>query len=73
MARPVAERGERREEPAGEVEQDGERRLALAMPEWSGSTPIVWNDHVFLNVAEGNDMFLWAIDRNKGTVRWKGC
>ena len=43
----------------------------LAMPEWSGSTPIVWGDYVFLNVAEGNEMFLWALDRNKGTLRWK--
>ena len=25
----------------------------LAMPERSGSTPIVWGDHVFLNVGEG--------------------
>jgi hypothetical protein len=23
----------------------------LAMPEWSGSTPIIWRDRIFLNVA----------------------
>jgi outer membrane protein assembly factor BamB len=43
----------------------------LAMPSWSGSTPIVWGDYIFLNVAEGADLFLWALDRTKGTVRWK--
>ena len=43
----------------------------LAMPSWSGSTPIVWGDYIFLNVAEGTDLFLWALDRTKGTVRWK--
>jgi outer membrane protein assembly factor BamB len=43
----------------------------LAMPAWSGSTPIVWGDRIFLNVADGNDLFLWAVDRGKGTVLWK--
>jgi outer membrane protein assembly factor BamB len=43
----------------------------LAMPERSGSTPIVWGDHVFLNVGEGASLALWAINRSNGTVRWK--
>ena len=43
----------------------------LPLPELSGATPIVWNDRVFLNVAEGGNLFLWAVDRNKGTVLWK--
>jgi outer membrane protein assembly factor BamB len=43
----------------------------LAMPERSGSTPIVWGDHVFLNVGEGSNLALWAIDRTNGTLRWK--
>jgi outer membrane protein assembly factor BamB len=43
----------------------------LALPTWSGSTPIVWGDHVFLNVAENGRLFLWAIDRNKGLPLWK--
>jgi outer membrane protein assembly factor BamB len=42
-----------------------------ALPMRSGATPIVWRDHVFLNVAEGGELFLWALDRNTGTVRWK--
>ena len=43
----------------------------LAMPERSGATPIVWGDHVFLNVGEGSDLSFWAVDRTRGTVRWK--
>ena len=43
----------------------------LAMPEWSGSTPIIWGDRIFLNVAEGNDLFLWCVDRTKALMLWK--
>jgi outer membrane protein assembly factor BamB len=43
----------------------------LAMPERSGSTPIVWGDHVFLNVGEGSNLALWSLDRASGAVRWK--
>jgi outer membrane protein assembly factor BamB len=49
----------------------------LDLPAWSGSTPIVWGDRIFLNVAEdlrqrqGDNLFLWCVDRNKGTVLWK--
>ena len=43
----------------------------LALPEWSGSTPIIWRDRIFLNVAEGNDLYLWCVDRTKGTMLWK--
>ncbi|HJQ69841.1 MAG TPA: PQQ-binding-like beta-propeller repeat protein [Blastocatellia bacterium] len=43
----------------------------LSMPAFSGSTPIIWGDRIFLNVAEGDDLFLWAVDRNKPTVLWK--
>ena len=43
----------------------------LAMPSWSGATPIVWDERIFLNVAEGNDLYLWCVDRNKPTVIWK--
>ena len=43
----------------------------LAMPDRSGSTPIVWGERVFLNVAEGDDLSLWCVDRSKGAVVWK--
>ena len=43
----------------------------LAMTEHSGSTPIVWGEHVFLSAGEGSELSIWAIDRSRGTVRWK--
>jgi outer membrane protein assembly factor BamB len=46
----------------------------LAMPSRSGATPIVWNDHIFLNVATAmrdGDLELWAVDRKKGEPLWK--
>jgi outer membrane protein assembly factor BamB len=42
-----------------------------ALPMRSGASPIVWRDHIFLNVAESGELFLWALDRNTGAVRWK--
>jgi outer membrane protein assembly factor BamB len=43
----------------------------LAMPARSGSTPIVWERHVFLSVGDGDELWLWAVDRDAGTVLWK--
>jgi len=43
----------------------------LKTPEYSGSTPIVWGDHVFLNVGDGNELWFWDVDRTTGVVRWK--
>ncbi|PYR56787.1 MAG: pyrrolo-quinoline quinone, partial [Acidobacteria bacterium] len=49
----------------------------LAMPAWSGSTPIVWGNRIFLNVAddlksrEAVTLHLWCVDRDKGTVLWR--
>ena len=49
----------------------------LALPAWSGSTPVVWGDRIFLNVAEdlkirtGDNLHLWCVDRARGTVLWK--
>jgi outer membrane protein assembly factor BamB len=43
----------------------------LALPEWSGSTPIVWNDRIFLNVAEQQSLSLMAVDRSSGKPLWK--
>ena len=47
----------------------------LPMPGRSGSTPIIWGEHIFLNVgtADGSgDLELWALDRNSGRTLWKG-
>ncbi|MEZ5288536.1 MAG: PQQ-binding-like beta-propeller repeat protein, partial [Vicinamibacterales bacterium] len=45
----------------------------LALPQWSGATPIIWDDTIFLNVAEADldTLSLWAVDRGTGEVRWK--
>jgi outer membrane protein assembly factor BamB len=43
----------------------------LALPGLSGSTPVVWRDRIFLNVAEGDDLYLWSVDRTKGALVWK--
>jgi outer membrane protein assembly factor BamB len=43
----------------------------VAMPGLSGSTPIIWRNHIFLNVADNGNLFLWALDKNKGEVLWK--
>jgi outer membrane protein assembly factor BamB len=49
----------------------------LQLPAWSGSTPIVWGDRVFLNVAEdlkmrdGDNLHLWCVNRATGAVLWK--
>lgn len=43
----------------------------VTMPSWSGSTPIIWRNHIFLNVADNGNLFLWAVDKTKGEVLWK--
>ncbi len=43
----------------------------LPMPAWSGSTPIIWGDRIFLNVADGGNLYLWSVDRTDGSILWK--
>jgi outer membrane protein assembly factor BamB len=49
----------------------------LAMPAWSGSTPIVWGSRIFLNVAddlkssEAATLHLWCVDRDRGAIVWQ--
>ena len=50
----------------------------LPMPALSGSTPIVWGDRIFLNVADAlpdsgtkPSLHLWCVDRVKGTLLWQ--
>jgi outer membrane protein assembly factor BamB len=43
----------------------------LPMPSWTGSTPIVFGDRIYLNVADGPSTFLWSVNRADGSVRWK--
>jgi len=43
----------------------------FALPDLSGSTPIIWNDRIFLNVADGTELYLVCVDRYRGTELWK--
>ena len=46
----------------------------LPLPAYSGSTPIIWGDTIFLNVATAANsgaLELWAIDRRTQSVAWK--
>ncbi|HXG90411.1 MAG TPA: PQQ-binding-like beta-propeller repeat protein [Vicinamibacterales bacterium] len=45
----------------------------LALPQWSGATPVIWGNTVFLNVAEadGDQLSLWAVSRTNGDILWK--
>jgi len=43
----------------------------LTLPSWTGATPIIWGERIFLNVADGDNLFLWCIDRTKGEPVWK--
>lgn len=46
----------------------------LPLPAYSGSTPIIWGDMIFLNVATGantGELELWAVDRRTQDVAWK--
>ena len=43
----------------------------LPMPAWSGSTPVIWRDRIFLNVADADALYLWCVDKTKGAVLWK--
>jgi outer membrane protein assembly factor BamB len=46
----------------------------LPLPAYSGSTPIIWGDMIFLNVATGPNtgvLELWAVDRRTRSVAWK--
>jgi outer membrane protein assembly factor BamB len=54
--------------------QDKNIAWKLPLPAYSGATPIIWGETIFLNVATANDsgsLELWAVDRSKGTATWK--
>ena len=43
----------------------------VPMPGLSGSTPIIWRDRIFLNVADGDNLSLWCVNKTNGDVLWK--
>ncbi len=53
--------------------QDENIAWKLPLPEWSGSTPAIWGDLIFLNVAQGDALSVWCVDRKGPTVLWKGA
>ena len=57
------------------AEWDTEKNVAwkVEMPAWSGSTPIIWEDSIFLNISvDGTSSIeLWRLDRRNGNIIWK--
>src|SRR6185503_7252790 len=55
------------------VKCTGEENVSwkVPMPGYSGSTPIIWRDRIFLNVADGDNLFLWCLNKTNGEVLWK--
>ena len=43
----------------------------LPLPARSGSTPVIWGDRIFINVAENGSLYLWCVDRKGPQVEWK--
>jgi len=46
----------------------------LPLPAYSGSTPIIWGERIFLSVATASNsgtLELWAVDRSKPAIAWK--
>jgi outer membrane protein assembly factor BamB len=43
----------------------------LALPDFSGSTPIIWNDRIFLSTGDKADLYLLCVDRQKGVELWR--
>ena len=49
----------------------------IAMPSFSGSTPVIWGDRIFLNVADGlhskeaMTLHLWSVNRDTGAILWQ--
>ena len=43
----------------------------LALPSAGAATPIVSGDRVFVTAVDGDSVWLWSVDRRKGTVSWK--
>lgn len=43
----------------------------LALPGLSAATPAIWEDKVFLNVTDGEQLYLWCVDKKRGELLWK--
>lgn len=45
---------------------------SLELSVWSGSTPIIWGETIFLSVSDGEGLWLWAVNRDSGAKLWEG-
>lgn len=43
----------------------------LALPGHSAATPVIWGERVFLNVTDGEQLYLWCVDKKQGSLIWK--
>ena len=43
----------------------------IALPGRSGSTPIIWGEHIFVTITERERIELWCVNRKTGAVMWK--
>ena len=43
----------------------------VALPGRSGSTPIIWGEHIFVTITERERIELWCVNRQTGAVMWK--
>ncbi len=53
------------------MEHDRERSLEDPHARSQRFDPILWEETIFLNVAEAGDLHLWALDRKDGSLKWK--
>jgi len=51
--------------------QDENITWKISLPSRSGATPIIWGEKILLNVASGDNLELWCLNRNDGSVLWK--
>jgi len=43
----------------------------LPLPGLSGATPVIWEERIFVNVTDGENIALWCLDRSTGQPLWK--
>jgi outer membrane protein assembly factor BamB len=44
---------------------------SLALPSRGGATPIVSGDRIFLNLVDGEQVYLWCVSRRDGHIAWR--
>jgi outer membrane protein assembly factor BamB len=44
----------------------------IVLPKPGKSSPVIWNDRIFITGAEGNQCDVYCIDKNSGAILWTG-